>query len=145
MQIYAHEVRSIGIRTLVVQPGSFRTSIRDLPRKADNFVTSSIHYQAQLDGYKKTCEDTHGTQRGDPEKFANLTIALVKGEGIEDGKEMPLILPVGPDSVSVIKASLMKQIKSIEEWESVLVDTDFEGQQTVVSASDLNGSIRVSD
>lgn len=145
MQIYAHEVRPIGIRTLIVQPGSFRTSIRDLTRKADNFVTNSTHYQEILEGYKKTCEDTHGTQRGDPEKFANLTIDLVKGEGTAEGKEVPLILPVGPDSVPVVKARLTKQIKVIEEWENVLVSTDFDGQQTVISTSDLNGSIRFGD
>jgi hypothetical protein len=133
IQTYAHEVGTAGIRALVLQPGSFRTGIRDLSKKAGNFVASSTHHQGMLSGFTKLCEDTHDTQRGDPEKFANLTIELVKCEGIAAGKEVPLCLPVGPDSVPVVKARLEKQLKLIEEWENLLVNTDLEGQESKVN------------
>lgn len=133
LQTYAHEVEPAGIRTLVLQPGSFRTGIRDLTRTSNNFVASSVHHQGILDGFTKMCENTHGTQRGDPEKFANLTIDLVKGEGFAAGKKLPLCLPIGPDSVPVVKAKLEKQVKVIDEWGSGLVNTDFEDHETAVN------------
>ncbi|TKA50730.1 hypothetical protein B0A55_12744 [Friedmanniomyces simplex] len=50
--------------------------------------------------------ESHGTQDGDPEKFVNLAIDLVKREGCAESREIPLALPSGPDAYARVKQRL---------------------------------------
>jgi NAD(P)-dependent dehydrogenase (short-subunit alcohol dehydrogenase family) len=105
----ADEVRPLGIKVLIVEPGSFRTGL-----------FASISASAQIEDYAATVGPTRqmaktgdGTQPGDPAKAAAAIIAAL------DDADTPLHLALGDDSVDAILASLDKVRADITTWEKV--------------------------
>ena len=94
------EIRPLGIRTLILQPRTYRTDIRNTER---THTSDTVHHKQLVERMLSFMTKTHGTQDGDPEKFTNVMIDLVKGEGIAAGKEVPLVMPMGPDSFRYAK------------------------------------------
>jgi hypothetical protein len=56
------------------------------------------------------------TQDGDPVKFVELVLDLVRGEGVAKGREMPFRLPIGSDAYEDIKGKCEETLKIMEEW-----------------------------
>jgi NAD(P)-dependent dehydrogenase (short-subunit alcohol dehydrogenase family) len=90
------EVAPFGIRTMVVEPGFFRTEL--LTPESTNYAESSI------DDYAERTEQTvavwnsmNGQQGGDPAKLAN---ALVRLTGQE---EPPLRFAAGADAIATVE------------------------------------------
>jgi NAD(P)-dependent dehydrogenase (short-subunit alcohol dehydrogenase family) len=112
----ADEVRPLGIKVLIVEPGSFRTGL-----------FASISASAQIEDYAATVGPTRqmaktgdGTQPGDPAKAAAAIIAAL------DDADTPLHLALGDDSVDAILASLDQVRADITAWEKVGRDTRLE-------------------
>ena len=111
----AGEVADFGIRVTIVEPGPFRT----------DFAGRSIRRTEQNPAYIGTpggdLRARFGTQDGrqpnDPDKAAAAIIAVV------DSPQPPLRLPLGPEAVTRIRAKLRDQLTSIDEWESLALDT----------------------
>ena len=69
---------------------------------------------------------TNGNQPGDPRKLVERIIDVVKSEGMAAGKPIPQRLPIGRDSMTVIKKKCAATLKLCEEWETLITSTDIE-------------------
>jgi len=118
----ACEIAPFSIRTLIVEPGAFRTEgILTKP-----YIDS--HLIADYDVVRSKCiavfKATAGTQKGDPDKGVELVVDVVRGEGKAlkaDGtlREWPLYLPLGDDAVQDIRHKCMTMLNAVDEWADV--------------------------
>ncbi|KAL2863134.1 SDR family oxidoreductase [Aspergillus lucknowensis] len=117
------EVASIGIRTLLVEPGQFRTEL--LSSQNSMFVESSVlEYQELAHASFTTFREVHGKQRGDPVKGVARIVDVVRGENGAAGKKWPKELVSGPDAVAVIRKKCEETLKTLVEWEEFSSGTD---------------------
>ncbi len=112
----AAEVRPMGIRVLIVEPGAFRTE----------FSGGALAESARMDDYADTVGPTRemikgidGTQPGDPAKAAAAILAAL------DAANTPLRLPLGDDAVDAILAHHAGVKAELRQWESVARGTAF--------------------
>jgi NAD(P)-dependent dehydrogenase (short-subunit alcohol dehydrogenase family) len=112
----ASEVNPLGIRVLIVEPGSFRT----------NLFGSSRHESAPMSVYEDTVgptramiDNTAGKQPGDPVRAAAAILEALESEA------PPLRLVLGNDAVDAIGGHLDMVRNDLETWEPVSRKTDF--------------------
>jgi len=118
----AAEVKSLGIKATVVEPGYFRTE----------FLTSGSLAvpKTPIDAYKEVREsqaahqnDINNQQPGDPEKGINVIIAAAESE------HAPLHLFLGPDAYNVANAKIVNVQKDMEDWKALATATNFDEVQ----------------
>lgn len=114
----ADEVRPLGIKVLVVEPGAFRTSL---------FGNASASAEIDAPDYRDTVGATRravaagdGAQPGDPAKAAAAVIAAL------DAEDTPLRLALGSDSVDALLAHLETVRGELRTWEKTARDTAFD-------------------
>lgn len=107
----AQEVAPFGIKTLIVEPGAFRTSfagadgIRHMP--------ANPAYADTVDGTRDFAKNMHGTQTGDPWKAAKaIDIAL-------QDANTPLRLPLGDDAIDGVRLHAQNLLRDLEKWEAI--------------------------
>jgi NAD(P)-dependent dehydrogenase (short-subunit alcohol dehydrogenase family) len=113
------EVASFGIRTVIVEPGAFRTGL---------FRPDAAYQSQPMAEYAQTVGPTrdyvsggHGSQPGDPAKAAQAILAAL------DADEPPLRLALGGDAVDNIRARLDQLTHELARWEAVGRDTAIDG------------------
>ncbi|WP_316800401.1 SDR family oxidoreductase [Pedobacter frigidisoli] len=115
----AAEVKSLGIKATVVEPGYFRTE----------FLTSgSLAVPASpIDAYKEVRDsqaahqnDINNQQPGDPAKGVDVIIAAAASEN------PPLHLFLGPDAYAVANAKINDIQKDMKNWELLATATNFD-------------------
>jgi NAD(P)-dependent dehydrogenase (short-subunit alcohol dehydrogenase family) len=106
----AAEVAPLGIRVLIVEPGSFRTE----------FGGARLHQSPPLPAYAETAGRNRayitrvdGTQPGDPRKAAQAILDVV---GAPDA---PLRLALGEDAVEALGAGLDARRAELDAWSHV--------------------------
>ncbi|WP_285224279.1 oxidoreductase [Frankia sp. Mgl5] len=114
----AGEVAQFGIRTLIVEPGAFRTSFAG---------GSALLHAAELPEYTSTVgtvrtdlPESDGRQPGDPAKAAAAILAAL------DSDNAPLRLPLGNDATDAVVAHLDSARAELLAWEAVSRSTDFD-------------------
>ncbi|KLT64263.1 SDR family oxidoreductase [Pedobacter sp. BMA] len=115
----AAEVKSLGIKATVVEPGYFRTE----------FLTSgSLAVPANpINAYKEVRDsqaahqnDINNQQPGDPAKAVDVIIAAAASE------TAPLHLFLGPDAYAVANAKINDVQNDMKNWESLATATNFD-------------------
>jgi NAD(P)-dependent dehydrogenase (short-subunit alcohol dehydrogenase family) len=113
----ADEVAPLGIQTLIVEPGSFRTGL----------LGATMHRSPEIAAYADTvgrtrayAEGEDGRQQGDPRKAAAAIIAAL------DAPEPPRRLALGADAVDNIRATHERLRADLDGWEAVSRDTAFD-------------------
>jgi NAD(P)-dependent dehydrogenase (short-subunit alcohol dehydrogenase family) len=113
------EVASFGIRTVIVEPGAFRTGL---------FRPDAAYQSRPMAEYADTVGPTrdyvngnHGLQPGDPAKAAHAIITAL------DAEHPPLRLVLGADAVDNIRARLDQLRDELDRWEEV-------GRQTAIES-----------
>jgi len=103
----AAEVAPLGIKVLIVEPGSFRTEL----------ASQAMKYMPELPAYKDTVGQTrifakgmNGTQEGDPLKAAAAIDSALAAD------KTPLRLQLGEDSVNAIKQHSDNLLADLELW-----------------------------
>ena len=113
----AEEVRPLGIKVLIVEPGAFRTAlfanITASPQIADYAATAGQTRQMTQAG--------DGTQPGDPAKAAAAILTAL------DAEQTPLRLPLGDDAVDAILGHLDAVRAEVTSWEKTARDTRLAG------------------
>jgi NAD(P)-dependent dehydrogenase (short-subunit alcohol dehydrogenase family) len=114
------EVAPFGIRTMLVEPGFFRTEL--LTRESTNYAAPSI------DDYAERTEQTvaawnamNGQQAGDPAKLANALVQLASQD------EPPLRFAAGGDAIATVEhkaKDLLAQVDAYRELSSNLAHDD---------------------
>jgi NAD(P)-dependent dehydrogenase (short-subunit alcohol dehydrogenase family) len=105
------EVASFGIRTLIVEPGAFRTGL---------FRPDAAHESAEMPEYEEIVGPTrsyvrtnNGLQPGDPAKAARAIIAAL------DADQPPLRLVLGADAIGNVEHRLRVLTHELERWRSL--------------------------
>ncbi|RYD76150.1 MAG: SDR family oxidoreductase [Sphingobacteriales bacterium] len=115
----AAEVKSLGIKATVVEPGYFRTA----------FLTSGSLAVPKnpIDAYKEVRDsqaahqnDINNQQPGDPAKAADVII------GAAESENAPLHLFLGPDAYQVADAKIADVQKDMENWKGLATSTNFD-------------------
>jgi len=109
----ADEVRPLGIKVLIVEPGAFRTEL-----------FGNISASAPMSDYADTVGKTRhmvevnaGLQPGDPAKAAAAMLTAI------DAPNPPLRLPLGGDAVDALLSHLDSTREEIRTWEALARDT----------------------
>ncbi|MEV6963899.1 oxidoreductase [Hamadaea sp. NPDC051192] len=112
----ADEVRSLGIKVLVVEPGAFRTSL------FGNASTSGriADYDATVEATRSMVAGGDGGQPGDPAKAAAAVLAALAAE------DTPLRLPLGSDAVDAVLQHAEAVLSEVKAWEQTARATTFD-------------------
>jgi NAD(P)-dependent dehydrogenase (short-subunit alcohol dehydrogenase family) len=112
------EVAGFGIRTLIVEPGAFRTGL---------FRPGAAYESEAMDEYAETVGPTRayvrendGLQPGDPVKAAEAIISALNAD------DPPLRLVLGADAIGNIEQTLLGQRDELDAWRSRGEATAFE-------------------
>ena len=96
MESLAPEVAPFGIRTMLVEPGFFRTEL--LTPESTKYAESSIEDYAERTEQTVTAwKSMNGQQGGDPAKLADALVQLAAQD------EPPLRFPAGADAVTTFE------------------------------------------
>ena len=105
------EVEAFGIRTLIVEPGAFRTG---LFRPGAAYESAEMPEYAGVVGPTRAyVRDGHGLQPGDPVKAAAAIIAALEAD------DPPLRLVLGADAIGNIRRRLEGLSSELAAWEDV--------------------------
>jgi len=119
------ETSPLGIKTLLIEPGRFRTKLLS----SGNMKAVSTEIPEYKD-FSKTLLDglakADRMQPGDPVKLVEIVLDLVRQEGTAEGKEIPFRLPLGSDCYNDVKAKCEETLKLLKEWEPMIRSTDYE-------------------
>ena len=67
-----------------------------------------------------------GNQPGDPRKLVDIVLDLVKGEGVAEGRKVPLRVLLGQDAWEEVGGKLRGTLADMQEWEAVTRSTDLD-------------------
>ncbi|KIW06124.1 uncharacterized protein PV09_03291 [Verruconis gallopava] len=119
------EVASFGIRTLLVEPGRYRTKLLSSGNMKP--TTSNIpDYAEYSKNLVAAISGESGKQPGDPVKLVETVVDLVRGEGIAWGKQIPFRLPMGLDCYDEILNKLEETKRMLQIWGDVIRSTNFD-------------------
>ncbi|KAI8674093.1 hypothetical protein NCS55_00732100 [Fusarium keratoplasticum] len=122
------ETTHFGIRTLIVEPGQFRTELLS-SRNLKNEPSKIPDYAQRSKDFDEYLANRSGHQAGDPEKGVAIVLDLVRGEGVAKGREMPLRIALGADGYEVVKNKCDETLKILEDWKDVSCSTDFDTKE----------------
>lgn len=109
----ADEVRPLGIKVLIVEPGAFRTGLFGSTTDSEQIAD----YSATVGPTRQMVDASDGRQPGDPAKAAAAIITAI------DAPETPLRLPLGDDAVDAISGHLEQVRAELAAWEKIARDT----------------------
>ncbi len=114
----AQEIKPLGIKLTIVEPGGFRT----------DWAGASMAYAKPMDAYAKSVGEFRrlmgsrpGTQPGDPDKAAQAILKLVEIE------RPPLRLALGNDALAFLRHGYKSSAEELESWIDLTKSTDFDG------------------
>ncbi|WP_031483810.1 oxidoreductase [Streptomyces bicolor] len=113
----ADEVAEFGIKVLIVEPGSFRTSLFEADRRG---VSTDSGLYPKVSRTREFVSGGDGTQPGDPAKAAALILAALAAD------RTPLRLPLGDDGVTAVLGHLDQVREDIAPWEKSARATAFD-------------------
>ena len=113
----AAELKPLGIRTMIVEPGSFRTHFYDSSLKGADMTIGDYAGTA----WKRSPQNAvnQGNQPGDPAKAGEVLLDV-----LESGNP-PFRLLLGSDAVRIVRSTLEGRLQELEQWADVSAGTDF--------------------
>ncbi|KAH8700296.1 putative hydroxybutyrate dehydrogenase [Talaromyces proteolyticus] len=111
------------INFIVFEPGYFRTEIFSTSN-AIHPPTDLPEYEAFNQASEKRQRKIYQNEPGDPVKGVARMIEVLTGTGLATGKTFPLRLPLGSDSLHVVRKKCQDTLKLCDEWEDVIMSTD---------------------
>jgi NAD(P)-dependent dehydrogenase (short-subunit alcohol dehydrogenase family) len=116
-EVLAKEVRPLGIKVTMVEPGAFRT---DWGGSSMKVIEPGEDYQETVGNLAEYIRQHTGKERGNPGKAAMAIIKIVNEEN------PPLRLLLGPDAVHIANAVDREKLAETKRWESLSITTDFD-------------------
>lgn len=113
----AAEVRPLGIRVMLVEPGAFRTHFYDTSLQGAALTIGDYQDTA----WKRAPQNAPNTQSqpGDPDKAGDVLIEALESEN------PPFRLLLGSDAVKVVRATLEARLQEVNAWAELSAKTDF--------------------
>ncbi len=113
----AQEVAPFGIKTMIVEPGAFRT---EFAGKALKHMPKIKAYDEVVGSTREFAKGMDGTQEGDPIKAAKAIDKAIQSENT------PLRLQLGKDSIEAIRAHAEQLLTDLEYWKDTAENTIFD-------------------
>jgi NAD(P)-dependent dehydrogenase (short-subunit alcohol dehydrogenase family) len=114
-----HELAPLGIRSVAIEPGPFRTNFLDGSSLA--FTDTVIEDYADTSGAARSwATDTNYGQQGDPVKAAKIIVDLA------DREDLPERIQLGSNAFGDVAAKLERTARDQEQWRAVSLSTDFD-------------------
>jgi NAD(P)-dependent dehydrogenase (short-subunit alcohol dehydrogenase family) len=110
------EVKPLGIKVTIIEPGGFRT---DWGGSSMGTVPVSEDYEQTVGAMNHYRQSTVATWRGDPKRAAQIIL------GVVDMEEPPLRLLLGAGAVEAAAASSRARAEEAERWAEVSRSADF--------------------
>lgn len=118
------ETQPFGIKTLLIDPGRFRTPFLSSSGGMTIVEPKVDAYRAAYQEFQGNIAKEDGTQPGDVQKGVGVILDLVRREGVAKGKEIPFRVPLGTDCFETIKEECEDTLAVLKEWEPVIKGTD---------------------
>ena len=116
---------------LLVQPGAHRTQGLTNTAKTNLMEQEIADYDAlRQRGFRRLAEQ-NGKQPGDAMKAANIIVDVVRGEGVAEGKQLPLWLLLGKDAEDDLQQRVTERLQNMAEWQDVTRSTAVEDGDVV--------------
>ncbi len=113
----AKEVKPLGIKVTIVEPGAFRTDWAG--RSMIHVETTIPDYESTAGEFRRSMAKRNGQQKGDPRKAAEAIILVVETE------QPPLHLLLGPDALQAAGEKFGALQAEILKWAPVSSGTNF--------------------
>ena len=113
----AAEVRPLGITTMIVEPGAFRTGFSTPSALLTSRPIEA--YDAIVGPVRDNLHNDDGRQPGDPSKAAAAILTALNSD------RPPLRLVLGTDAADMVDQSLRDQRSEFEAWQSIARATAF--------------------
>lgn len=114
-EVLSNEVKPLGIKVTIIEPGAFRTdwakSTRSTPMSAD--------YDQTVGETNRRRESTLDTWPGDPARAARIITDIVRLD------EPPLRLLLGADAIESAAAASRRRAAEAKKWAQVSRSADF--------------------
>lgn len=114
----------MNIQSIIFEPGMFRTPVLAAGAKPSKLAEDPDYADLAAEIQRDLIE-SDGKQNGDPKKAVKRMIAVIRGEGMALGKEMPKRMPLGKDSLSFMREKCEATLRICAEWSEVIESTDF--------------------
>ncbi|TQR85600.1 SDR family NAD(P)-dependent oxidoreductase [Mycobacterium hodleri] len=115
-----HELAPLGIRSVAIEPGPFRTNFLD--GSSLGFTHHVIEDYASTAGAARTwATDSNYGQQGDPVKAAKIIVDLA------DREDLPERIQLGANAFEDVAAKLARTARDQETWRTVSLSADFDG------------------
>jgi len=111
------ELKPLGIRAMIVEPGAFRTDFSG--RSLQQSASPIADYAETAGRRRKEHDTTHGTQPGDPAKAAQVIIEAAVAS------DPPELLLLGQDALDGFRATQESQRAEVETWQHLSSATQF--------------------
>jgi NAD(P)-dependent dehydrogenase (short-subunit alcohol dehydrogenase family) len=113
-----HELASLGIKSVAIEPGPFRTNFLD--GSSLSVVESHLDdYSATAGAARSWATDTNYGQDGDPVKAAKIIVDLAPYD------ELPERIQLGTNAVDDVAAKLARTARDQEQWRSISLSADY--------------------
>jgi NADP-dependent 3-hydroxy acid dehydrogenase YdfG len=112
----AQEVKPLGIKVTLIEPGLFRTKISGQALTPEHLIADYAETSGKTIEWNRGID---GKQSGDPAKAAAAMIQVVESDN------PPLRLALGEDAVNAIAQKLDAMQAELEAWKSVSLNTAF--------------------
>ncbi|OCL05210.1 NAD(P)-binding protein [Glonium stellatum] len=119
------ELEPFGIKTIVIEPGYFRTSFLNPGARIKSEVQMK-EYEETVVGYvRKMLDNADNNQPGDVKKGAKVIVDVLTKSGLAEGKDIPMRLALGSDADAFIRAKLTDTETLLTEWKDATYSTDY--------------------
>ncbi|WP_284653468.1 oxidoreductase [Flavobacterium terrisoli] len=112
-----HEVKDLGIKVTIIEPGAFRTNFLDSSLAVAK--KSITDYDATAGNFKNILKGNNGNQPGDPERAAQIILEISEMEN------PPLRLLLGQDAYNRVTKKLADMQAEIEKMKYITLLTGF--------------------
>jgi NAD(P)-dependent dehydrogenase (short-subunit alcohol dehydrogenase family) len=113
----AQEIKPLGLKLTIVEPGGFRT---DWAGASMAFAKPMKAYAPVLGAIRGYMEQHSGHEPGDPRKAGHVLLQLVEME------QPPLRLPLGKDAIMFLSNSYQTNSDELQRWADITGSTDFD-------------------
>ncbi|HEX3781467.1 MAG TPA: oxidoreductase [Pseudonocardiaceae bacterium] len=115
-EVLNNEVKPLGIKVTIIEPGAFRT---DWQGSSMRFAPVGPDYEQTVGAMNRYRASTDGSQPGDPARAARIILDLV------ELAEPPLRLLLGAGAVEAAATSARARAEEAERWAEVSRSADF--------------------
>ena len=113
----AQEIKPLGLKLTIVEPGGFRT---DWAGTSMAFAKPMKAYTQVVGAIRGYMEQHSGHESGDPRKAGDALLKLVEME------QPPLRLPLGKDAILFLRSSYQENSDALQRWADLSGSTDFD-------------------